>query len=73
LKFVACTPEDLAEIDALLARLERWTPGDVMLMPEGVIAPDPAATRWVVDACLDRGWRYCRRLHIDLFGNRRGT
>ena len=73
LKFVACAPGDLAEIDALLARLAGWTPGDVMLMPEGVTTPDPAATRWVVDACLERGWRYCRRLHIDLFGNRRGT
>ncbi|MDX9911700.1 MAG: 7-carboxy-7-deazaguanine synthase QueE [Phycisphaerales bacterium] len=73
LKFVACAPADLAEIDALLAQLTAWTPGDVMLMPEGVTTPDPAATRWIVDACLDRGWRYCRRLHIDLFGNRRGT
>lgn len=73
LKFVACAPADLAEIDALLARLTGWTPGDVMLMPEGVATPDPAATRWVIDACLERGWRYCRRLHIDLFGNRRGT
>jgi 7-carboxy-7-deazaguanine synthase len=28
---------------------------------------------WVVEACLERGWRYCHRLHVELFGNRRGT
>jgi 7-carboxy-7-deazaguanine synthase len=44
-----------------------------MLMPEGVEPPGAERTRFVVEACLARGWRFCRRVHIDLFGDRRGT
>lgn len=73
LKFVVTAPTDLAEIEDLLARIGSISPGDVMLMPEGVRPPAPGATDWVVGACIERGWRYCRRLHIDLFGNTRGT
>ncbi len=73
LKFVVASPADLAEIDELLSRLSGWSPGDVMLMPEGVTPPDAQRTAWIVQACLQRGWRLCRRLHIDLFGNKRGT
>jgi 7-carboxy-7-deazaguanine synthase len=73
LKFVVSNPADLAEIESLLAKLRGWTPGDVMLMPEGVKSPSPASTEWVVRECVARGWRYCHRLHIELFGNTRGT
>lgn len=73
LKFVVCRESDLGEIESLLARLSSWSPADVLLMPEGVTPPTAEQKRWVVQACLTRGWRYCPRLHIDLFGNRRGT
>jgi 7-carboxy-7-deazaguanine synthase len=73
LKFVVSAPADLPEIDALLAQVQGWRPDDVLLMPEGVTTPPPGATRWIVDECLRRGWRYCRRLHLDLFGHVRGT
>lgn len=73
LKFVVTGPGDVAEIDELLARLRGHRAEDVMLMPEGVATPSPAGTAWVVDTCLARGWRYCHRLHIDLFGDTRGT
>ncbi|MBS0196574.1 MAG: 7-carboxy-7-deazaguanine synthase QueE [Planctomycetes bacterium] len=72
-KFVVAEPSDLPEIDELLSRLRGWSAGDVMLMPEGVTPPDAQRTAWIVQACLQRGWRLCRRLHIDLFGNKRGT
>lgn len=73
LKFVVCRPADLEEIEGLLARLRGWAPQDVLLMPEGTSVPRAAETLWVVEACVGRGWRYCHRLHIELFGNRRGT
>lgn len=73
LKFVVQTPADLAEIDTLLARLRGWSPEDVLLMPEGVTPPNAQTKRWLADECLRRRWRYTPRLHIDLFGNRRGT
>ncbi|MEO1717444.1 MAG: 7-carboxy-7-deazaguanine synthase QueE [Planctomycetota bacterium] len=73
LKFVVESPADLSEIDDLLGQLSGFEAGDVMLMPEGTSVPDPAGVRWVVETCLDRGWRYCNRLHIELFGDTRGT
>jgi 7-carboxy-7-deazaguanine synthase len=73
LKFVVASESDLGEIDDLLGRLTGFTPADVLLMPEGVTVPPPERTAWVVRTCLDRGWRYCHRLHVELFGNTRGT
>lgn len=73
LKFVVASAADVAEIDALLAQLRGVAPSDVMLMPEGTTVPDPSRVRWVVDRCLERGWRYCHRLHVELFGDTRGT
>lgn len=73
LKFVACREDDLAEIESLLARLTGWSAGDVMLMPEGVDVETLRSRAWVAEACVARGWRYCPRLHIELYGNRRGT
>ncbi|RMH10073.1 MAG: 7-carboxy-7-deazaguanine synthase QueE [Planctomycetota bacterium] len=73
LKFVVCHPHDLVEIDELLKISGTINPDDVMLMPEGVVVPDRAKVSWIVEACLSRGWRYCPRLHIELFGNVRGT
>jgi 7-carboxy-7-deazaguanine synthase len=72
-KFVVSSPADLPEIEGVLARLPEIAPGDVMLMPEGIELPDPLGLGWLVEACIGRGWRYCHRLHIELFGNRRGT
>jgi 7-carboxy-7-deazaguanine synthase len=73
LKFVVTGPTDLAEIDALLTDLPGVAPGEVFLMPEGVQTPEPRAVAWVIDLCLERGWRYGHRLHIELFGDTRGT
>lgn len=73
LKFVVADPADLAEIDALLARLRGWRPDDIMLMPEGTTAPTLASREWVPRECVARGWRFSPRLHILLYDNRRGT
>lgn len=73
LKFVVSGPGDLAEIEGLLGGLTGWVPADVQLMPEGTSVPDPGRVSWVVEACVARGWRYCHRLHVELFGDRRGT
>jgi 7-carboxy-7-deazaguanine synthase len=73
LKFVVSGKQDLAEIESLLAGLRGWEPGDVLLMPEGVALPTAERKALLVEACMARGWRYCPRLHIELFGNKRGT
>jgi 7-carboxy-7-deazaguanine synthase len=73
LKFVVTAPEDLEEIESVVAE----TGADrsrVILMPEGT---DPEKLReralWLVDICKATRFRYGPRLHIDLYGNQRGV
>lgn len=75
LKFVVSQPAELAEIAAMVAELSvpDAQRDRIMLMPEGTHVPQPGEHQWIVDACIHRGWRFCRRLHIDLFGHTRGT
>lgn len=73
LKFVVTGAHDLREIDTLLASLRAVARDDVLLMPEGVTVPTPERRAWLEGVCAARGWTYCRRLHIELFGNVRGT
>jgi 7-carboxy-7-deazaguanine synthase len=73
LKFVVEQPGDVGEIESLLSALHRWNANDVLLMPEGVTTRVLATRHWVIDECMRKGWRYCPRLHIELFGNKRGT
>ena len=75
LKFVVTGAGDLEEIRDLLADLgEDVPPHRVMLMPEGTTAEETRKREnTLIGICRDNGYRYCRRLHLDLFGNRRGT
>lgn len=74
LKFVVARPDDLAEIDLLLARIGDYDPASVLLMPEGV-SNETLRERgpWVAELCKARGFRFCPRLHIDLYGHQPGT
>lgn len=74
LKFVVAQEQDLAEIDDVLAQLRGWSPADVLLMPEGT-SRDVLDQRgdWLSELCKRTGFRYCPRLHVALYGNRRGT
>jgi 7-carboxy-7-deazaguanine synthase len=77
LKFVVSTVEDLPEIEELLNEvgvIPGFTRDRVLLMPEGT---DAEALRErgpvLAEICLEHGFRYAPRLHIELFGNTRGT
>lgn len=74
LKFVVSGDQDLVEIDALLAELRGWTPSDVLLMPEGTsVDVLQSRSEWLSDVCKRTGFRYAPRLHVELYGNKRGT
>lgn len=74
LKFVVSEESDVAEIESILARLRHWKPDDVLLMPEGTdVGVLDARAGWIADLCKRTGFRFCPRLHIALYGNRRGT
>jgi len=73
LKFVIARAEDVAEVRAIVN--ETSADSDcVVLMPEGV-EPSVLAerARWLVEICKREGFRFSPRLHIDLWGNRRGA
>ncbi len=74
LKFVVDQPGDLAEIDLLLGRIGDVAPESVLLMPQGISQEELTPKRaWIVEICKRRGFRYCPRLQILLYGNTRGT
>lgn len=75
LKFVVRDAGDVLELEAVLADLEHEVPPHkVLLMPEGTaVEVLKGREQWVVDLCRRSGYRYCPRLHVALFGNRRGT
>ena len=75
LKFVVSSESDILEVHQLLAELPLSPPPHkILLMPEGrTVAELAMRSAWLVEICKKYGHRYCHRLHIDLFGNRRGT
>lgn len=76
LKFVVNPDEgdDLTEIESLLSQLVGVEPNRVLLMPEGTDADTlHRRARLLVKPVMDRNWRLTQRLHIDLFGNKKGT
>ncbi len=75
LKFVVCSSSDVEEILALLRKLERNIPPErVLLMPEGVDSASLTnAAESTITVCKEHGFRFCDRLHIRLYGNRRGA
>ena len=73
LKFVVAAPGDLKEVATMIQE----TGADrsrVVLMPEGT-TPEAIRERapWLTEICKREGFRYSPRLHIDLWGNRRGV
>jgi 7-carboxy-7-deazaguanine synthase len=73
LKFVVESPGDIPEI-AKIVENTRADRSRVVLMAEG-ITPDVIRERapWLTEICKREGFRYSPRLHIDLWGNRRGV
>jgi 7-carboxy-7-deazaguanine synthase len=73
LKFVVADPGDVAEVRAIVQEIGASN-DCVLLMPEGV---DQAVLqergRWLVEICKQGGFRFSPRLHIELWGNKRGV
>jgi 7-carboxy-7-deazaguanine synthase len=73
LKFVVAREDDVNEVCAVVAQLNAPA-GKVILMPEGIRA-DILRERgvWLAELCKQNGFRFSPRLHVDLYGNRRGV
>jgi 7-carboxy-7-deazaguanine synthase len=74
LKFVIERVEDIEEVREIVDSLRSVDPAKVLLMPQGTSRDDlDRRGACLVEVCKRHGFRYCPRLHIELFGNRRGT
>jgi 7-carboxy-7-deazaguanine synthase len=75
LKFVIVSERDLEEIQDLLSTVGcEIKSSKVLLMPEGTDSSTIRSRKaTLVDICKRHGYRYCNRLHIELFGNTKGT
>jgi 7-carboxy-7-deazaguanine synthase len=73
LKFVVVSEEDLPEIRDIVAAAGAAR-DRVVLMPEGTDAATLCVrSPWLAEICKREGWRFSPRLHIDLWGDRRGV
>jgi 7-carboxy-7-deazaguanine synthase len=74
LKFVIDHPVDVQDVLQALKVLPEVEFDKVLLMPQGVTHEALRERQpWLEEACRKYGFRYCPRLHIELFGNVRGT
>ncbi len=72
-KFVVDSPEDLAEVGEIVD-LAGISASRVFLMPKGVATEQlDARAAWLVARCQVLGYRFSDRLHVRLFGSRRGV
>lgn len=72
-KFVVADPADLEEVLGLIDRFG-IAPEKVWLMPEGSSRQTLARRRkWLVDICKDYGFRYTDRLHVQIWGSKKGV
>jgi organic radical activating enzyme len=72
-KFVVASAADLGEIQALHTRFQ--LPHDrILLMPEGRTATELDRTApWLAGICRELNFRFCDRLHVRLWGDKRGV
>jgi organic radical activating enzyme len=72
-KFVITSPDDLEEVRSLI-QSHNLPHSRILLMPEGRTSPDLDTTApWLADACRDLGFRFSDRLHVRLWGDKRGV
>jgi 7-carboxy-7-deazaguanine synthase len=72
-KFVIAEPDDVAEVLAL-ARTHGILAHRIRLMAEGTDAATlHAREQWLAQLCLDHRLTLSKRLHIELYGDSRGT
>lgn len=73
IKFVVDSEDEFAEIESVIDAL-KVQPSDVWIMPQGVTNEQlDAAAAWLQPWCESKNYRYCDRMQIRWYGNRRGT
>jgi organic radical activating enzyme len=74
LKFVADNKKDFLEIEEILAKLKTVDRSCVLVMAQATTKSElHEKGPWIVELCKKHGFSYTPRLHVELYGNRRGT
>ncbi len=74
LKFVIDHEQDFIEVRQILDELKNLDISRVLMMAQARSRRELRhKSRWIVDLCKKHGYGYSPRLHIELYGNRRGT
>lgn len=74
IKFVVEGENDIDEIKTVLAKCGYDGTAEVMLMPQAADTDDYIAkSRKIADICLENGFSFSPRLHVLLWGNKRGV
>ena len=74
LKFVIDRPADVAEVEQWLTEFPEVSSANVYLMPQATTAESlREKSEWVRTAAVERGWQFSPRLHVELYGARRGV
>lgn len=72
-KFVVASPGDVEEI-LELGDTYGLPRARTLLMPEGRTAAElDTKASWIAETCRDLGFRFCDRLHVRLWGDKRGV
>lgn len=75
LKFVISSEADVEEAAGVVHSIGLpIAPERILVMPEGIsVEALREKSALLVETCKQRGWRFSPRLHVELFGNKRGT
>jgi 7-carboxy-7-deazaguanine synthase len=74
IKFVVERKTDFDEISDVLIKLKNVDPARVLIMAQGTTKKQLSEkAKWIVELCKKNGYGFTPRLHIELFGHRRGT
>lgn len=72
-KFVIDKEDDLQEVMHLIEKFD-INPSKVYLMPEGKTAESlNQKQKWLVEICKQQGFNYTDRLHVHIYGSKRGV
>lgn len=74
LKFVIDTPGDVADVEQWLTEFPEVDQAHVYLMPQAITAESlREKSAWIQSDAVERGWQFSPRLHVELYGARRGV
>jgi len=74
LKFVIDTEEDLQAVEEYMSGLHGVVPSQILLMPQATdVHVMQQKAMWIEPFCSARGFRYCPRMQLVWYGNKRRT